>query len=196
MFSSPPTSTLLELPVVSVQSLLDTAGSALAAPHLHPDAVAMLLSLAGQSPRHTHFTLEFTVPLQDVGRQQDVHEAVIAQFTRVQEGAERNLRQIMRNGRVAGLVGLAFMALVLGGIQAVILLTESHMVQAVSESMMIFAWVALWRPAELLLYDQWPVRRQRAIASQLARADVELRARTDAHTDVAGSLDCRITDAG
>ena len=74
------TTTTLQLPVVSVQSLLDTAGSALAAPHLHPDAVAMLLSLAGQSPRNTHFALEFTVPPQDVGRLEEVREAVEAQF--------------------------------------------------------------------------------------------------------------------
>lgn len=188
--------TTLQLPVVSVQSLLDTAGSALAAPHLHPDAVTMLLSLAGQSPRNTHFVLEFTVPPQDTGRLEEVREAVEAQFTRTQEDAARHLRQIMRNGRVAAVVGLLFMALLLGSVQAVVLLTEGqNMVKAVSESLMIFAWVALWRPGELLLYEHWPVRRQRALAGQLARADVALIARTAA--DIAAdedALDCRITD--
>lgn len=189
------TTTTLQLPVVSVQSLLDTAGSALAAPHLHPDAVAMLLSLAGQSPRNTHFALEFTVPPQDTGRLEEVREAVEAQFTRTQEDAARHLRQIMRNGRVAAVVGLLFMAVLLGSVQAVLLLTDSHIVKAVSESLMIVAWVAVWRPAELLLYEHWPVRRQRALAGQLARADVTLIARTAA--DIAAdedALDCRITD--
>ena len=189
------TTTTLQLPVVSVQSLLDTAGSALAAPHLHPDAVAMLLSLAEQSPRKTHFALDFTVPPQDVGRLEEVREAVEAQFTRTQEDAARQLRQIMRNGRVAAVVGLLFMALLLGSVQAALLLTDSHIVKAVSESLTIFAWVALWRPGELLLYEHWPVRRQRAQAGQLAQAEVALIARTAA--DIAAdedALDCRITE--
>ena len=48
------------------------------------------------------------------------------------------------------------------------------MVKAVSESLTVFAWVAMWRPAELLLYEHWPVRRKRRLAQRLAQAEVVL----------------------
>lgn len=164
----------LQLPVVSVQSLLDTAGSALAAPHLHPDAVAMLMSMADQAPRNTPFRLEFSVPLQDTSRVDEVQQAVAAQFTRVQEDAGRQLARILRNGRFAAVVGLVFVVVLLSAAQTAIHLSKEQLVHAVSESLTVFAWVAMWRPAELLLYDHWPVRRQRRLARQLALADVVL----------------------
>lgn len=173
---SPTETTTLQLPVVSVQSLLDTAGSALAAPHLHPDAVAMLMSMADQAPRNTSFRLEFHVPLQDTQRADEVQQAVAAQFTRVREDAGRQLARILRNGRFAAAVGLVFVVLLLSGAQAAMYLSKEHLVHAVSESLTVFAWVAMWRPAELLLYEHWPVRRQRRLAERLAQAQVVLRA--------------------
>lgn len=179
----PPTETTtnvhtLQLPVVSVQSLLDTAGSALAAPHLHPDAVAMLMAMADHAPRNTAFRLEFSVPLQDTSRAEEVQRAVVAQFTRVQDDAGRQLARILRNGRFAAMVGLVFVAILLSAAQAAIHLSKEPLVHAVSESLTVFAWVAMWRPAELLLYEHWPVRHQRRLAGRLAQAQVVLRAQT------------------
>jgi len=44
-----------------------------------------------------------------------------------------------------------------------------------SRGLVIVAWVALWRPAELLVYDHLPLRKQRKLARKAAEADVVLR---------------------
>jgi len=36
----------------------------------------------------------------------------------------------------------------------------------------VFGWVANWRPAEILFYDWWPVRRSRNLYRRLAAAEV------------------------
>ena len=156
--ATPPTAHTLRLDIVSVDGLLDCAGSPLAAPHLHPEVAAMLLSKADQAPRRAALRVAFSVPAADLGRTQEVHAATVAQFTRAQEEAQRQLHSIFRNGRVAAATGLLFIIVL----------------KAISESLTIFAWVAMWRPAELLLYEHWPVRRRRRLAQRLAQAEVIL----------------------
>jgi hypothetical protein len=40
---------------------------------------------------------------------------------------------------------------------------------------MIFGWVANWRPAEILLYDIWVIRRRVGLYRRLAEAQIELK---------------------
>jgi hypothetical protein len=63
----------------------------------------------------------------------------------------------------------------LAGSEAILFLGNGRLVTTLSESMIIFAWVAMWSPAELLLYAHLPVRRHRNLAQALARAGVVLR---------------------
>jgi hypothetical protein len=47
--------------------------------------------------------------------------------------------------------------------------------RVVEESLLIFGWVANWRPIEIFLYDWWPIVRRRNLYLRLAAAHVELR---------------------
>ena len=51
---------------------------------------------------------------------------------------------------------------------------EGGFLSNVANGLEIFGWVALWRPAELLLYEWTPVYRQRLLMERLASAEVEL----------------------
>jgi hypothetical protein len=47
--------------------------------------------------------------------------------------------------------------------------------RVIEESLIIFGWVANWRPIEILLYEWWPIARRRNLYRWLARAAVALR---------------------
>ena len=47
--------------------------------------------------------------------------------------------------------------------------------QVVEESLLIFGWVANWRPIEIFLYEWWPIVRRRNLYRRLSAAEVELR---------------------
>ena len=59
---APTTPVSLSLPVVSVDRLLDTTGSPLATPHLHPEAADALPKLAERSQRGVAMHLEYGMP--------------------------------------------------------------------------------------------------------------------------------------
>jgi len=171
------TPTSLSLPVVSVDRLLDTTGSPLATPHLHPEAAEALLKLAERAPRGAAMQLEFTVPEADSHRTDEVRHALQSHFQQIEGELAHRLQSILRQGRVAAIVGLVFVAAVLAMVQIITHIESLNYTHAAVESLTIIAWVALWRPAELLLYDHWPVRRQRQLARRLAQARVTLRVR-------------------
>ena len=47
--------------------------------------------------------------------------------------------------------------------------------RVIEESLIIFGWVANWKPIEIFLYDWWPIVRRRNLYQRLAQAQVELR---------------------
>ncbi len=47
--------------------------------------------------------------------------------------------------------------------------------RVVEESLLIFGWVANWRPIEIFLYDWWPIVRRRNLYQRLSAAHVKLR---------------------
>ena len=175
--SAAPAPASLHLAIVSVDRLLDTAGSPLATPHLHPEAAEALVKLAERAPRGAAVQLEFTVPEPDSHRTDEVRQALTSHFQQNDLELRHRLQGILHQGRIAALVGVVFVAAVLAMVQVITRIESLKYTHAAVESLTIIAWVALWRPAELLLYEHWPVRRQRQLARRLAQARITLRAR-------------------
>ena len=42
----------------------------------------------------------------------------------------------------------------------------------IQDSLVIGAWVALWRPLEIFLYDWWPIRAEARLFDRLGEMDV------------------------
>jgi hypothetical protein len=89
---------------------------------------------------------------------------------------ERDLRDLFRVGRRSLGIGIAVLAICIGLSQVLsTALPQSALGQLLAEGIMIFGWVANWRPAEILLYDLWAVRRRVALYRRLADARIELK---------------------
>ena len=80
------------------------------------------------------------------------------------------LRRLLRIGGWSLLIGVSFVA-------ATTLIGDwvGELVGSVlHESFMIGAWVALWRPLEILLYDWWPMLADARLFDRLATMAVEV----------------------
>jgi len=99
-----------------------------------------------------------------------VQQAVAGFFHNRALAKRRELHRLLRNGRTSLLIGLAFVA------AALILsdLMSGYRYGIVRESVVIGAWVALWRPLEIFLYDWWPIRAEARFFDRLAAARVQL----------------------
>jgi hypothetical protein len=74
---------------------------------------------------------------------------------------------------------LAFCSLTARGLLAVT--NSSPIAQLIADGLVIFGWVANWRPAEIFLYEYWEIRRTRRLYRRLADADIMLVARKEEH---------------
>jgi hypothetical protein len=101
--------------------------------------------------------------------------AVRDYFAHAGAAARRRLKQLFRTGRWNLAVGIAFVALAIfvgdlvGG-----LVGRYQYGRLIEDSMAIGAWVALWRPIEIFLYDWWPIRAEARLYDRLSAMQVEV----------------------
>jgi hypothetical protein len=85
------------------------------------------------------------------------------------------LRQLFRVGRISLLIGIAFLAFVIGvGEYLTLRIDKESYGYLVKESLIIAGWVALWRPLEIFLYDWWPIRAEAKLQDRLGDMNVRL----------------------
>lgn len=103
-----------------------------------------------------------------------VADAVHTHFRLALESAERRHRARLRIHRFAMLLGLVVLAVTLA-LRRLIGDLGGDLSDVLGEGLLILGWVALWRPAEYLLFDTWEQRQSRRVLAQLATMPVELR---------------------
>lgn len=85
----------------------------------------------------------------------------------------REISRILRDGRQTLCIGMGFL-IVMNAIAELIHGTiAGRFASGLASGMEIFGWVALWRPAELLLYDWVPVYRRLRLLRRLSGAPIE-----------------------
>ena len=102
-------------------------------------------------------------------------DAIRAYFRYRRDEEARKLQSLMRDGRQALAIGVAF--LFVCGLLGWIALRElaPPLGTFLDEGLLIIGWVALWRPLEILLYDWRPIRRERRVLDALGRMPIEFR---------------------
>lgn len=90
------------------------------------------------------------------------------------EVKKRDLRLLMRRGRISLAVGLLFLAACFVAVEMIGAGSGESWREFVKLGLQIAGWVAMWRPLEIFLYDWWPIRSDRLLMERLARMRVRL----------------------
>jgi hypothetical protein len=113
-----------------------------------------------------------TAPQAD--RAAGTEEAVRHYFANRAEMKGRELRQLLRRGRISLFIGVAFLAACFGLGELAQRLFAGAWSEFIEAGLQIVGWVAMWRPLEIFLYDWWPIRNDRHLLRRLARMRVTL----------------------
>ena len=106
-------------------------------------------------------------------------EAVRGFFARRAGAATREIDDLFRSGRWALAIGMAILAICLGlSLLSADRFGETGLARVLQESLVIIGWVAIWRPAEIFLYDWIPILQRRKLYRRLATCPVRLVGRT------------------
>lgn len=106
--------------------------------------------------------------------------AVRAHFAYEVERLSRRIREHVRQGEMILLLGLAVLVLFLTLAELTKWMREGTLRQILREGLVIIGWVAMWRPLEVLLYDWWPLVRQRRLCARVAEMEIEVQTRDGA----------------
>lgn len=143
---------------------------------LDATAEAYIVDWASELPRDAPLTMLVHLPRTEQGSAAaGIPDSIRAYFTARAQGERRALRQLFRFGRIALALGLAVLAACLGAAVLVARLPlHGPLERLLPESFVIIGWVALWRPAEVFLYDWIPHRRRMRLYERLAMAEVRV----------------------
>ncbi len=142
---------------------------------LDRNAEAYLIECVGELPSRAAFTLRLHGPAALAGDLEQIGAGLHRHFALAHAQALRRHRRRARIARVAMLFGVA----VLGGallLRALVSEWGGTGGEILAEGLLILAWVALWRPAEMLIFDSWEQRSEHQVLSALSRAPLSLQA--------------------
>jgi hypothetical protein len=145
---------------------------------LDDDAEAYIVGWAREVDTGVPFRIVVHLPAGEAAkaRERSLESAMGNYFAYRVGMLERDLSDLLRVGRRSLLIGIAVLAVCIGLSQILrTALPESALGQLLAEGIMIFGWVANWRPAEILLYDIWTIRRRVGLYRRLADAEIELK---------------------
>lgn len=103
-----------------------------------------------------------------------LEDAITGHFSERADATQRSLSALFRDGRRALAIGLVVLALCHVGGRLAEYLPGERFPLLVAEGLIIFGWVANWRPMEIFLYDWWPIARRRDLYRRLAAAKVSV----------------------
>jgi len=145
---------------------------------LDKDAEEFIVSWARELPRDRPFKIVVHMPEGQLAlpEAQDVKPAIKQFFAYRAQVMTLELKELFRIGRRSLAIGFTVLFLSVLASQIIARKIEPRALgKVIEESLLIFAWVANWRPIEIFLYDWWPIVRRRDLYRRLGEAEVELR---------------------
>jgi hypothetical protein len=144
---------------------------------LDDEVEAYIVSWAKELSPSPRFRILIHLPGTEVikAEQQGLRKAISNYFGYRSEMLQRSERECLRMGRRFLIVGILVLAAC--SVIAHILINLMHssaLAQLAADGLVIFGWVANWRPAEIFLYDLWEIRRVRRLYRRLAEAEIAL----------------------
>ena len=164
----------LQLP--ALQNAFDRFDPApLSARRLAPDVMAYVLARAEELDPESPISIVVHLPDDEFGprRAQILSDAIRDHFHQQSDWERDERHEVFRTGRqylVIGLAVFAFGALLLWVLQWAA--ENTALYTFARNSAVILAWVVIWRPAEIFLYDWLPIRKRRLLFDRIAAAPV------------------------
>jgi len=144
---------------------------------LDPNAEAYIVDWARELRRDSPLALVVRLSRQAASPEDAaaLPQAVHDYFAHAADASRARLRRLLRIGRVSLLIGLLFVAAaIFVGDRVGDLVGSYQYGKLIQESVVIGAWVALWRPLEIFLYGWWPILGEARLFDRLASMTVRL----------------------
>jgi hypothetical protein len=169
---------VLEITVVDEQQLFNSMDPApFRKRELDAAVIDYIVAFAENAPRDADLKLllRLSKPIAGADAAAIFRDAKGENFRRLAAATRRKLRRLFRDGRVSLVIGLGFVALAIAiGESIAASIRDARTAQLVADSFVIGAWVALWHPLNIFLFEWWPLRREAVMYDRLSMMPVEV----------------------
>lgn len=104
-----------------------------------------------------------------------VPAAIHNYFHYCRDGKVKELRQLLRTGRISLAIALVFLGTCIAIGNQIGMVITGTAGKILNEGLSIVGWVAMWRPIEIFLYDWIPLYREQRTFSQLCTVPIEIK---------------------
>jgi hypothetical protein len=89
--------------------------------------------------------------------------------------ADRSIKLKLQEGQLSFVIGIIFLASCLLIRELIISRQDNLAISILAEGLIIGGWVAMWKPISNILYDWWPVRKERQVYDKISKMDIEFK---------------------
>jgi hypothetical protein len=142
---------------------------------LHPDVEEFIIEETEKLQPNSDFHITIQVPDQQSFKEDEIASIIHRHFQGQYEKARLQVKTILRLGLRSLLIGFVFLIityLLIGTLKSFI--KENALLITLREFFIILGWVALWRPADLLLYEWRPHQRKAKLYNRIAKCNVQV----------------------
>jgi hypothetical protein len=169
----------IEIRLTSIEQLFDTLDpSPFREKNLDRHVEDFIVSWARELRTNLPFTIVVHLPEKQRTRPEakDIGPAITGFFAYSAQEIGLKLKELFWVGRRSLAIGIGILVVSILASQVVAANLEPRPLgKVLEESLILFAWVANWRPIEIFLYEWWPIDRRRRLYRRLAAAKVELK---------------------
>ena len=142
---------------------------------LNEETERFIIEEAVALPLHEPINLKVLVPESEFARGAEITDAICQHFANRRKKSEKQLKDVMKLGWSSLVIGIGFVGLILVLTQiGSQILPKGRLEITIRESLIIIGWVALWRPAELLLYEWRPFKSEAILFGRLQECNVRV----------------------
>jgi len=167
---------LIEIKLTSVLQLFNSFDPApFHEKELDPAAEHYIVDTVKDFPRKTRFRILIYLPPDIAATEQarKIPQAIHNHFEYKAMTQERKYRLRFRHGQWALVVGLTFLAIALFARHMIPPRINSELYAEVfADALLIIGWAAMWEPITVLLYELWPMIRQKHVYETISTMEI------------------------
>ncbi len=167
----------IEVRVRSPQQLFDARDPApFRERDLDDDCVAYIVASAREVPVNGALKIAIHIeePMKDLTKD-SIKESIHEFFAYQLELQRSELKAFLRRSQVTLVLGLGVLAALLSIAQNIPVSQPPGALGILREGLVIFGWVSVWKPIELILFDWYPMVEKQRLFRRLLEADIDVR---------------------
>ena len=169
---------LIEIKLETVAQLFNSLDPApFRAKDLDTDAEAYVIDAAEELSGRERVAIVLYLPdgVTQSAEVRAIPDSVHNYFEYCQWATDRELRRLFRRGRIALIIGVAFLFVCLGLSRVALAMGDGILNEVIAEGLFICSWVAMWHPIEIFLFEWWPIKARSRLYGRLKAIPVEIR---------------------